>query len=167
MLLHKEGRGPLISFAIILIGINAFIALFGGAFSLVSVILSALFYLGVLNFFRYEPRKHSTGDQEIVCPADGRVVVVEETGSLVMASSSMSRTMMDASCRLTCLRVARTTSAPRSSSAPRVGTRSSCARWQEPSLAVSSPIPKWEVVSGSMRTLASSSSALVSTSICH
>ena len=62
MLLHKEGRGPLISFAIILIGINAFIALFGGAFSLVSVILSALFYLGVLNFFRYEPRKHSTGD---------------------------------------------------------------------------------------------------------
>ena len=79
MLLHKEGRGPLISFAIILIGINAFIALFGGAFSLVSVILSALFYLGVLNFFRYEPRKHSTGDQEIVCPADGRVVVVEET----------------------------------------------------------------------------------------
>ena len=79
MLLHKEGRGPLISFAIILIGINAFIALFGGAFSLVSVILSALFYLGVLNFFRYEPRKHSTGDLEIVCPADGRVVVVEET----------------------------------------------------------------------------------------
>ncbi len=79
MLLHKEGRGPLISFAIILIGINAFIALFGGAFSLVCVVLSVLFYIGVLNFFRYEPRKHSTGDLEIVCPADGRVVVVEET----------------------------------------------------------------------------------------
>jgi len=77
MLLHKEGRGPLISFAIILIGINAFIALFaGGTFSYIFLAISILFYLTVINFFRYEPRKHSDGSLEIVCPADGRVVVV-------------------------------------------------------------------------------------------
>ena len=80
MLLHKEGRGPLIGFAITLIGLNAFIALFaGGTFSYIFLAISILFYLAVINFFRYEPRKHSDGPLEIVCPADGRVVVVEET----------------------------------------------------------------------------------------
>ena len=80
MLLHKEGRGPLIGFAITIIGLNAFIALFaGGTFSYIFLAISILFYLTVINFFRYEPRKHSDGPLEIVCPADGRVVVVEET----------------------------------------------------------------------------------------
>ena len=78
MLLHKEGRGPLIGFAITLIGLNAFIALFAGeTFSYIFLAISILFYLTVINFFRYEPRKHSDGPLEIVCPADGRVVVEE------------------------------------------------------------------------------------------
>lgn len=79
MTLHKEGRGPLIGFAITLIGINAFIYLFAGAFVLIPVVLSVAFYALVINFFRYEARKHTDGPLEIVCPADGRVVVVEET----------------------------------------------------------------------------------------
>lgn len=79
MKLHKEGRGPLTGFAITLIGINAFIALFAGKFVLIPILFSLIFYILVLNFFRYEERKHSTGPLEIVCPADGRVVVVEET----------------------------------------------------------------------------------------
>ena len=79
MLLHKEGRGPLIGFAITIIGLNALIALFAGTISYVFLALSVIFYLLVVNFFRYEPRKHSNGPLEIVCPADGRVVVVEET----------------------------------------------------------------------------------------
>jgi len=79
MLLHKEGKGPLCGFALGLIGINAFIALYAGAFSIIPAVISLAFFLGVLNFFRYEPRKHSTGDREIVCPADGLIVVIEET----------------------------------------------------------------------------------------
>mgnify|MGYP000098696435 FL=1 len=79
MTLHKEGHGPLIGFAITLIGINAFIYLFAGAFVLIPVVLSVAFYALVINFFRYEARKHTDGPLEIVCPADGRVVVVEET----------------------------------------------------------------------------------------
>ncbi len=43
MLLHKEGRGPLIGFAITLIGLNAFIALFaGGTFSYIFLAISIL-----------------------------------------------------------------------------------------------------------------------------
>ncbi|MBF1406693.1 MAG: phosphatidylserine decarboxylase family protein, partial [Porphyromonas sp.] len=50
MLLHKEGRGPLIGFAITLIGLNAFIALFaGGTFSYIFLAISILFYLAVIN----------------------------------------------------------------------------------------------------------------------
>lgn len=79
MHLHKEGKGPLTGFAITLFGINAFIALFAGAYVTIPIILSLIFYALVLNFFRYEARKHSDGPLEIVCPADGRVVVVEET----------------------------------------------------------------------------------------
>lgn len=82
MRLHREGRGPLIGFAITLIGINAFIYLFLGAFTLIPIVLSLVFYTGVLNFFRYTERKHSDGDREIVCPADGQVVVIEETDEM-------------------------------------------------------------------------------------
>ena len=78
MQLHKEGHGPLIGFAIGLIGINALIALYAGAFTLIPALLSVAFFAGVVNFFRYEPRKHSDGSREVVCPADGRVVVIEE-----------------------------------------------------------------------------------------
>lgn len=78
MRLHKEGYGPLIGFAIGLIGINAFIALYAGAFTVIPALLSIIFFAAVVNFFRYEPRKHSDGSREIVCPADGRIVVIEE-----------------------------------------------------------------------------------------
>lgn len=79
MLLHREGKGPLAGFAITLVGINALIALFTGTISWWAAIPSGIFYALVLNFFRYESRKHSAGDLEVVCPADGRVVVIEET----------------------------------------------------------------------------------------
>jgi phosphatidylserine decarboxylase len=78
MQLHKEGYGPLTGFAIGLIGVNALIALYAGAFTLIPALLSVAFFAGVVNFFRYEPRKHSGGSREVVCPADGRVVVIEE-----------------------------------------------------------------------------------------
>ena len=66
-------------FAIMLLGINAFIYLFLGAFTVIPVLFSLAFYAAVVNFFRYTERKHTDGDREVVCPADGRVVVIEET----------------------------------------------------------------------------------------
>lgn len=42
-------------------------------------LLTILFWLFVLSFFRVPKRKLVTGDQLIVSPADGKVVVIEET----------------------------------------------------------------------------------------
>ena len=66
-------------FAIMLLGVNALIYLFLGAFTVIPVLFSLAFYAAVVNFFRYTERKHTDGDREVVCPADGRVVVIEET----------------------------------------------------------------------------------------
>ena len=61
-------------FAIMLLGINALIYLFLGAFTVIPVLFSLAFYAAVVNFFRYTERKHTDGDREV-----GRVVVIEET----------------------------------------------------------------------------------------
>lgn len=82
MTLHKEGKGPLISIACGLIIINAFVyALAGSGVWFTTILtLSILIYLLVINFFRYIARKHPLAERNdvVVCPADGKVVVVEE-----------------------------------------------------------------------------------------
>ncbi|KGN84261.1 phosphatidylserine decarboxylase family protein [Porphyromonas sp. COT-290 OH860] len=82
MTLHKEGT-------CLLIGIGISLALFcataymlsgaGVAFYIILAI-SAILYALVLNFFRYIPRKHpeAANNRAVVCPADGKVVVIEE-----------------------------------------------------------------------------------------
>lgn len=82
MTLHKEGKGPLIAFAIVfaLIGYTVYKLSDGGlAFYIVLGLLLATYGL-VINFFRYIERKHPLADRNdvVVCPADGKVVVVEE-----------------------------------------------------------------------------------------
>ncbi len=42
-------------------------------------LLTILFWLFVLSFFRVPKRKLVTGDQLVISPADGKVVVIEET----------------------------------------------------------------------------------------
>lgn len=81
MTLHKEGKGPLVAIAIGLIIINLLVyVLAGGAVSCTIATLSVILYLLVINFFRYIERKHPLADRNdvVVCPADGKVVVVEE-----------------------------------------------------------------------------------------
>lgn len=82
MTLHKEGKGPLISIALGLIIINLSIyALAGtGVVFCTLATVSVILYLLVINFFRYEARKHPLAERSdvVVCPADGKVVVVEE-----------------------------------------------------------------------------------------
>lgn len=41
-------------------------------------ILSLAFFLFIISFFRIPERKLTLGDNQIICPADGKVVVIEE-----------------------------------------------------------------------------------------
>lgn len=82
MTLHKEGTGTLISIAIGLVILNLGIfALAGlGTALYIAIALSLVLYALVLNFFRYIPLKHPLAERNdvVVCPADGKVVVIEE-----------------------------------------------------------------------------------------
>ncbi|WP_109833191.1 phosphatidylserine decarboxylase family protein [Reichenbachiella versicolor] len=81
MTIHKEGKGILLSLFIILGGLNAFLysrwpdmIVIRQAVGLVSLIL----YLLVLQFFRNPKIKVQVNTNEILAPAEGKVVVIEE-----------------------------------------------------------------------------------------
>ncbi|MDY5858431.1 MAG: phosphatidylserine decarboxylase family protein [Porphyromonas sp.] len=82
MTLHKEGKGTLISVALglAILNLGIFVLAGTGTALYVSAILSLVLYALVLNFFRYIPLKHPMADRNdvVVCPADGKVVVIEE-----------------------------------------------------------------------------------------
>ena len=79
MTIHKEGTGTLLITIIALAAINA-IAWFYASDLVQNIlwILSALFFLIVLQFFRKPTRKTPINPQHIIAPADGKVVVIEE-----------------------------------------------------------------------------------------
>jgi phosphatidylserine decarboxylase len=82
MTLHREGRTLLITSLIIVLGINAFFAyLFPDREYLREfiVVITSLFYLIILQFFRVPKRHTEINPQHIIAPADGKVVVIEET----------------------------------------------------------------------------------------
>ncbi len=79
MTIHKEGYGTLILVLTVLLALNA------GIYFLTNidvvqftVLASAIFFFVVLNFFRSPKREALIQDGAIVCPADGKVVVIEE-----------------------------------------------------------------------------------------
>ena len=79
MTIHKEGFGTLILVLTVLLALNA------GIYFLTNidvvqftVLASAIFFFVVLNFFRSPKREALIQDGAIVCPADGKVVVIEE-----------------------------------------------------------------------------------------
>lgn len=82
MTLHKEGKGLLVGIAIALALVcGGIYTLLGTDLAFYVVLgLSLVLYALVLNFFRYIPRKHELAhrDDVVVCPADGKVVVIEE-----------------------------------------------------------------------------------------
>ncbi|MDY3090950.1 MAG: phosphatidylserine decarboxylase family protein [Porphyromonas sp.] len=82
MTLHKEGTGTLISIAIGLVILNLGIFALAdlGTALYTAIALSLVLYALVLNFFRYIPLKHPLAERNdvVVCPADGKVVVIEE-----------------------------------------------------------------------------------------
>lgn len=81
MKLHHEGRSELVILFIILSVINGALVYFFGKNIFTYVVLSAsvVFFFIVLNFYR-SPFRRFKGDMDnsIVCPADGRIVAIEE-----------------------------------------------------------------------------------------
>lgn len=81
MKIHQEGQNILIILCIILLILNSLIHYFINIHyvSIPFLVISIIFFLLVLNFFR-SPKRHYKGDIEnsIVAPADGTIVAVEE-----------------------------------------------------------------------------------------
>jgi len=82
MKIHREGYPTLILVLSVLILLNILVFYFVPGFSfltMLSVFASALVFLFFLQFFRFPERISNTGPSQIICPADGEVVVIEET----------------------------------------------------------------------------------------
>lgn len=78
--IHREGKTILTSFALILIVINSAVLYFIPFAFIFSVVVSVILFLLVLQFFRNPVRQIlDTDDNIIYAPADGKVVVIEET----------------------------------------------------------------------------------------
>ncbi|MGY6561303.1 MAG: phosphatidylserine decarboxylase family protein [Luteibaculaceae bacterium] len=79
MTLHKEGRGLVIGLLIALALVN-FISYTYGSPTLIWVVgvASFLLFITIAQFFRIPNRTHTEGENLVICPADGKVVVIEE-----------------------------------------------------------------------------------------
>ncbi|WP_026996400.1 phosphatidylserine decarboxylase family protein [Flectobacillus major] len=81
MTIHKEGTGTILATAIFLAVLNGAIIYFFPDNELVrkiAVIFSVLFSLIILQFFRVPKRVTVQNPKQIIAPADGKVVVIEE-----------------------------------------------------------------------------------------
>lgn len=81
MTIHKEGRVLLIALLLILGGINAAVYSFTSSTMLFQLTLavSLVIFLLVLQFFRNPIFKIAANAKNVIAPADGKVVVIEET----------------------------------------------------------------------------------------
>lgn len=81
MTIHREGIKILVGFGVgLLLIVWVAMALFGNTIGYVTAGISIILYALIINFFRYQARKHpeADSDQIVVAPADGKVVVIEE-----------------------------------------------------------------------------------------
>ncbi len=82
MRIHKEGYPTLIFVAAVLTILNILLFLFVShalLFIIISLLISDAIFLFFLQFFRVPKRISEAKNNQIVCPADGKVVVIEET----------------------------------------------------------------------------------------
>jgi phosphatidylserine decarboxylase len=82
MTIHKEGYKSIGIAALIfgLINIASFIFL-GDSYPKTATLIfiaSAILFLFIVSFFRIPYRSLTKGEREVICPADGKVVVIEE-----------------------------------------------------------------------------------------
>jgi phosphatidylserine decarboxylase len=81
MTIHREGYTILSVSAIIMIALNAitYYTLGSGHWLFISIlVICIVLYLLFLQFFRYPKRNLTLGNNLVVAPADGKVVVIEE-----------------------------------------------------------------------------------------
>ncbi|RXK50922.1 phosphatidylserine decarboxylase family protein [Aquirufa rosea] len=81
MTLHREGKSLLLTAIIIVLAINALVAYFLPEQVYIReavVVVTAVFYLLLVQFFRVPKRVTNINPQHIIAPADGKVVVIEE-----------------------------------------------------------------------------------------
>jgi phosphatidylserine decarboxylase len=82
MTIHKEGRTLLFILLIVLFGLNWAVTHFFPTQTVVHNILigiSVFFYLIILQFFRIPIFQIKKNENQVLAPADGKVVVIEET----------------------------------------------------------------------------------------
>lgn len=82
MSIHKEGYKILFFGFLVLVIVNVVVAIFWAdsiLFKWLFLILSVLFYIFILFFFRLPARKLEPDLDLVYSPADGKVVVIEET----------------------------------------------------------------------------------------
>jgi len=80
MKFHKEGRGIIRNTFLILLLINAIVWYFSPLWALgISAFASLIILVLVLQFFRVPSREYKSDENLVFCPADGKVVVIEET----------------------------------------------------------------------------------------
>lgn len=82
MTIHKEGYRSIgiaaLIFGLINIASFVFISTDYPKTSLIIFIVSAFLFLFIISFFRIPYRTLTTGEKDVICPADGKVVVIEE-----------------------------------------------------------------------------------------
>jgi phosphatidylserine decarboxylase len=82
MTIHREGFTILSATAFILFLVNALLYYFASANpALVATVavISGIIFILFLQFFRMPKRSQTTGDNLVIAPADGKIVVIEET----------------------------------------------------------------------------------------
>lgn len=80
-MIHREGFKLIFLFGVLLFGINAIVQKFIPAPDLVYQILgilSLVFFLLIVQFFRNPTRYTPINEKHVIAPADGKVVVIEE-----------------------------------------------------------------------------------------
>lgn len=80
-MLHKEGRATILISLVVLFALNALVSfLFSNMQGLQDIVLgiSVILLVIVLQFFRNPPITPTLGENLVVSPADGKVVVIEE-----------------------------------------------------------------------------------------
>ncbi len=82
MKIHKEGYSTIVVVAVLLGLINTsffyYLSEVMPIISWVILIASVLLFLFIVSFFRSPKRDFTIDDSQIICPADGKVVVIEE-----------------------------------------------------------------------------------------
>ena len=82
MTIHKEGYTSLALCILFIAVTNALIHYYipdVAWFVYLWYAFSAFLFITILQFFRSPSRKLTTNDRQVICPADGKVVVIEET----------------------------------------------------------------------------------------